>query len=44
MDMNLSKTKEHIELYFRERLPQYTVFEIRFPYILANLIDEIVRF
>ena len=29
MSINLSEVKEHIELYFKENLPQYTVLEIR---------------
>lgn len=29
MNINLSEVKEHIELYFKENLPKYTVLEIR---------------
>ncbi|MDE6602437.1 MAG: hypothetical protein K2K90_09810 [Lachnospiraceae bacterium] len=29
MNINLIKVREHIELYFKEHLPQYTVLEIR---------------
>lgn len=29
MNINLSEVREHIELYFKENLPQYTVLEIR---------------
>lgn len=29
MNINLNKVREHIELYFKENLPQYTVLEIR---------------
>lgn len=29
MNINLNEVREHIELYFKENLPQYTVLEIR---------------
>lgn len=29
MNINLSEVREHIELYFKENLPQYTVLEVR---------------
>lgn len=29
MKIDLNKVREHIELYFKEHLPQYTVLEIR---------------
>lgn len=29
MSINLNEVREHIELYFKENLPQYTVLEIR---------------
>lgn len=29
MTMNLSEIREHIEFYFKENLPQYTVLKIR---------------
>lgn len=29
MNINLSKVREHIELYFKENLPKYTVLEVR---------------
>lgn len=29
MDINLSEAREHVEFYFKENLPQYTVLEIR---------------
>lgn len=29
MDIRLNKVREHINLYFRENLPQYTVLQIR---------------
>lgn len=29
MDINLSEVREHVEFYFKENLPQYTVLEIR---------------
>ena len=29
MNINLNKVREHIELYFKENLPKYTVLEIR---------------
>ena len=29
MNINLSEVGEHIKLYFKEHLPQYTVLEIR---------------
>lgn len=29
MNINLNEVREHIELYFKEHLPQYTVLEIR---------------
>ena len=29
MNINLNEVRKHIELYFKEHLPQYTVLEIR---------------
>ena len=29
MNINLCEVREHIELYFKENLPQYTVLEIK---------------
>lgn len=29
MNINLNEVKKHVELYFKEHLPQYTVMEIR---------------
>lgn len=29
MNINLNKVREHVELYFKENLPKYTVLEIR---------------
>lgn len=29
MNDNLNKVKEHVELYFREQLPKYTILEIK---------------
>lgn len=29
MEINLNEVKEHVELYFKKYLPQYTVLEIR---------------
>lgn len=29
MNINLNEVREHVELYFKENLPKYTVLEIR---------------
>lgn len=29
MEIDLIETRKHVELYFKERLPQYTVLEVR---------------